>query len=809
MTRILISTDSISWSTATIQLISDGANSVSWISNAFSNSSVDGSAATLTSRAVKTNNDIILRNLFASQGDTFSTLYKPFGLFWTTQNVTLGTTPNSIGYGNGIWIIATPTGMATSTDTVVWEYPTIAERNFVTSAFAIAYNNGLWVAGGLNGELKTSTNTISWVTINSNFGTTLIRSIAYGNGMWVAGGYAGQLRASTDAITWVTRTIPTVSNIFNIAYGNGMWMLPNTTSGRANVLTSTDTITWTTRFISFRDSSGLSPARIAAYGNGIWIVAGGSMTDAGISRSTDAINWTTVSNSGFGYTMSSIAYGNGVFSLQGHNNGIRITTNGITWVTPTSPTFTDSADISIAYGNGAFLVGQSSGSFFAIKSSKNDVITPSPSTKIYTGNGSSILAIAPSRVNSISSTTDLISYTSTIFSQPVTSVTSNFGSTIINSVAYGNGIWVAVAYSSVPRAITRYSTNSVNWTTLTFTSAQIGFSDSGLAVAYGNGMWAMTAGQSGLTSRLLTSTNAINWITRPTSNFTNEVRVLVYNQGVWVAGGLNGQLRTSTDTITWVTRNSNFGTTTILFADYINNLWVASGNSGQLRTSTDAVTWITRNTNLGASPVQSVAYGNGTWILGSTSGIGQTFIRLMTSTDLVTWTTRIAQGSNGSSNPFIVTYTDNSFYAFGTVRVGGGGSHRSFSTDGISWQTGAVTPTAVADFVKAGDDYFTFVGNAGYIANATIKNIVPNNVILNSSGVADLVVGDSGRVAKNNSGTWSIIQTPINDKFINGAVKNNTYNIVGQNAIYNSTNLVNWTTITTLSASVVNDIIAK
>jgi hypothetical protein len=55
--------------------------------------------------------------------------------------------------------------------------------------------------------MRTSTDATTWTTVNSNFGSTIIRSIAYGNDLWVAGGNTGQIRTSTDATTWVTKTI--------------------------------------------------------------------------------------------------------------------------------------------------------------------------------------------------------------------------------------------------------------------------------------------------------------------------------------------------------------------------------------------------------------------------------------------------------------------------------------------------------------------------------------------------------------------------------------------------------------------------
>jgi hypothetical protein len=125
-----------------------------------------------------------------------------------------------------------------------------------------------------------------------------------------------------------------------------------------------------------------------------------------------------------------------------------------------------------------------------------------------------------------------------------TTQTSNFGTSAISSVAYGNGVWVAVASGGALRT----STN-----------------------------------------------NGVTWNTQ-TSNFgTTGIRSVAYGPGVWVAGGDAGALRTSTNNaVTWNTQTSQFGATIIFSVSYDNGVWVAGGTAGTLRTSTDAVNWNTQ-----------------------------------------------------------------------------------------------------------------------------------------------------------------------------------------------------------------------
>jgi hypothetical protein len=119
--------------------------------------------------------------------------------------------------------------------------------------------------------------------------------------------------------------------------------------------------------------------------------------------------------------------------------------------------------------------------------------------------------------------------------------------------------------------------NGVSWTTQTsnFGTTHI------LFIAYGDNLW-VAGGQGG---QLRTSTNAITWVTQ-NSNFGNtQINSIAYGDNLWVAGGHFGELRTSTNAINWVTRTSNFGNTIINSIAYGNNLWVVGGDRGQLRTS--------------------------------------------------------------------------------------------------------------------------------------------------------------------------------------------------------------------------------
>ena len=160
----------------------------------------------------------------------------------------------------------------------VW---TTQQSQFGTSfIWSVAYGNGLWVAGGDFGTLRTSTDAITWVTRESRFGASNITSVAYGNSLWVAGGDSGTLRTSTDAINWVTRTSQFGAyTIYSVAYGNSLWVA----GGEGGVLrTSTDAVSWVTQISQF-GGTGISSI---AYGNGLWVAAGGGLSGSGTALRT-------------------------------------------------------------------------------------------------------------------------------------------------------------------------------------------------------------------------------------------------------------------------------------------------------------------------------------------------------------------------------------------------------------------------------------------------------------------------------------------------------------------------------------------
>lgn len=234
-----------------------------------------------------------------------------------------------------------------------------------TAITAIAFGNGLWVAGGNSGELRTSTDAVTWVTQTSNF-TGQIQSIVYGNNVWVACDNTSTVpnfRTSTDAVTWVTRTSNIITGTYcrTIAYNGQIFVAGGY---RGQIRTSTDAITWVTQTSNF-GSVNQDVIHSIIYANNTWIAVGEVSLSAAIRTSTDAVTWVTQSFGGSTNGLLSIAYGNRTYVLGGLQSSLYTSTDAVTWVTLTNISLA-AAPSEILYKNGIFIVASGSQMFSSI-----------------------------------------------------------------------------------------------------------------------------------------------------------------------------------------------------------------------------------------------------------------------------------------------------------------------------------------------------------------------------------------------------------------------------------------------------------
>jgi hypothetical protein len=99
-------------------------------------------------------------------------------------------------------------------------YFAIRTSGTTSEIYALTYGNGIYVYGGSNGPLSTSTDGITWTSRTSAHVNSDIRSLTYGNGIYVYGDSSGRLATSTDGITWTSRTSQTTFALYSLIYGN-------------------------------------------------------------------------------------------------------------------------------------------------------------------------------------------------------------------------------------------------------------------------------------------------------------------------------------------------------------------------------------------------------------------------------------------------------------------------------------------------------------------------------------------------------------------------------------------------------------
>jgi hypothetical protein len=188
------------------------------------------------------------------------------------------------------------------------------------------------------------------------------------------------------------------------------------------------------------------------------------------------------------------------------------------------------------------------------------------------------------------------------------------GSSGWSNVAYGNGVWVAVAKTtSTTAGIARSTDGGATWSFVTTTApAGSGWND----VAYGNGIWVAAVNSSSTTASVAYSTdNALTWSFATLSDAVGKESIS-YGNGFFLMPGSGGVLRSSNgSTWTLVTTTSMYRT------GYGNGVWIGCVSSGSgtavYKSTDDGLTWSTINTGLvfSGAAFGAPAFGNGVWII--------------------------------------------------------------------------------------------------------------------------------------------------------------------------------------------------
>jgi hypothetical protein len=458
-------------------------------------------------------------------------------------------------------MVGNGTRFATSSDGINW---TASGTNggIDSTAYCVAYANGLWVAGGSGSNtIATSTNGVTWTgQVSKTIITINVRGVAYGkdgsgNGLWVATGYSGSVLAtSPDGIVWTNRI--TYNNIFNDqgraatfgkdASGADLWVAFGGGSIKNVTATSRDGYNW----IGATKTAFSTYAFGGVYVNGLWVAVGQGGNS--IATSTDGVTWTgreplsVFSNMAWGIAYGEFPVTKPAFVAVGTGTRQIISSvDGLTWTSYTFQPFS-TAGYGVAW-NGSQWVAVGSGG----------------NTIAYSANG-----IHWTGINAL--TTDG------------------------RSIKWVNNKWYATGTSA--NTIVQ-STNGITWTGVatsgnTFTTG-FGFDYASSVTITKPRILALGTGGCDIYG----STDGNLWSGTFNVPFTTQCNAAAWNGSLWVAVGQGGNtIATSPDGLVWTGRGTSVFTTAGYTVTWTGSTWIAGGEGGnRIATSTDGTTWVGSN----------------------------------------------------------------------------------------------------------------------------------------------------------------------------------------------------------------------
>jgi hypothetical protein len=366
----------------------------------------------------------------------------PDGIHWTTTDSLASCRISSIAYGNSLYVaVGESRQIMTSKDGSSWTK--ISHDSSGSDFHYINFINNQFVVAGFNyltnqSITMTSPDGITWAE-NDWVGDNLF-SATYGDGKFVIVGQAGTIETSPDAKTWTMITKGVTSNLHSVAYGNGMYVV----EAGGVILSSPDKTTWTPRQLG-ENTCNLGQV-IFCNNNFIALACSQCTTDMRPVNffSPDGITWTqnnidTEVNS----AVWDIAYGNGRFCGFGFDSYFS-SSDGISWKHEG-----DVKDL-IGEGKGVGSISFCNGQFFAF--GNGGAIFTSPDGTIWTKQNSNTtsdltsVAYGDSQYVVVGHDRTILTSKDGVSWEVITTGSyESFSVTFINSVAYGNGTFVAVS----------------------------------------------------------------------------------------------------------------------------------------------------------------------------------------------------------------------------------------------------------------------------------------------------------------------------------------------------------------------------
>ena len=510
---------------------------------------------------------------------------------------------------------------------------TTASSVLTGTFYAATYANNLYLAAGASGVLYTYAGNppsgISGVTFTSRtsgFGTNAIRAIAYGNGLYVIGGDNGSLSTSTDGITWTSRTSGFGTNTIRVITGkpqpNTQWFFA-AGGDNGNISTSTDGITWTSRNSGVTSSLTTAIPFTTLYSS-YPILLGGSNQTVVYASASDGSSWSKIIASQPAYNnYSPDPLGTSGYAYTQNNTSTATTyiPLAVTPVGSTNALLIDNQNLyinSVAYGNNLYLAAGVNGQMYT----STDTVTW---TSRSVGASDNITAVAYLNATYVAGTMDGSIYTSTD-GTTWTARTSNIAvGNQINYLGYLNGKY----YTGYSNHVSR--TNLPGW----YYNTSSGVYAAAASPLYSG--WTNLRSSDFYTGGIQTSTDLITWtansmITPPGLTGINSIAYtgsqyitangggvnnLVYSSPSYYSyapySNLSANAFFSKDLFSFASNtylgNGNYGVVDVAY----NNGWIciatnaSPANAYNVWVSSDGVTWSTFQI---AIPFSTYLYGN-------------------------------------------------------------------------------------------------------------------------------------------------------------------------------------------------------
>lgn|GEM_PF-1671819 len=405
---------------------------------------------------------------FVTVGDGGAVLTSPDGVTWTERSSGTDLTLQSVAHGAGRFV-AVGGDSIRSSRWVVLSSPNGVDWHQEASGadlmlYDVTFGGGRFLAvgarlaacGEAGGLVLTSADGSDWQEA-ARQGVPPLLSVAYGNGQYVAAGPCGpSIVTSADGAAWNT-TVDVPSSIWirrAVAYGNGLFV---SISQHNLILQSTDGVNW----IEHRPEE-FAYRYVVAYAGDRFISALGS--------SPDGVTWTRPNTQALpqGFGLNDGAYGGGTYVAVGERL-LATSSDGHTWTSHRS----------------------------AVDAAWNDVVTAG-GRFVAVGDGAVVAASADGRT-----------WAKVYPTEPPNAVPWA-GSTELEAVAYGGGVFVAVGY---PRFLVLTSTDAVSWTwSLQWVDDGPPIREYLTAVTYGGGRFVAVGRSTGLRlTQSIASTDGVHW----------------------------------------------------------------------------------------------------------------------------------------------------------------------------------------------------------------------------------------------------------------------------------------------------------